>query len=178
MTKNGKKILKIYLLGIAFLFSACSSNIDYRIGLFLHQITGQIFLEAQSSPQDCFILVIASQNIGIALEQEYLYREQAYIVRPTQLGKYQFTTTNKGQKFQFSFFCPRFQMQTIQFLQTIGLSRITYNPTLAKDKEWKHSYSFIVRPLLDNILVEQQYLLRKSDQLFLSSWLEKIESSF
>lgn len=162
---------------LCILLFSCSKNIKYQVGFFLHKISGQVAFYTPTTNTNftnCFVLVIANQNIGIALA-EPIYKKQAYITRVSSTGKYEFSTIGKGQLFELSFFCPAFQTQSAQFSQTIGVGKITYNPILPKDKAWKNSYSLVLRPFLESILTEPRYLLPETDSLFLSSWLEEVE---
>jgi hypothetical protein len=174
MTTCKGKILLFFLLP---LFFACSSkNTNYRAGFFLNEVSGEIILNPSSEEdlKNCLLVVISSRSIGITLE-EPLYKKQAYIVKIYPSGRYSFSTLGKGQIFELSFFCSNFKTKTARFSQTLGIGKIIYSPTLQKDRQWKNSYSFVVRPFLENILTEPKYLLSNSDSLFLSDWLEEVE---
>ena len=175
-----KMKLKKYWFFVCFLLISCNAGIKYQAGLFLHSIQGTIDLHSfpeEFSLEDCFVLVIASQSIGVSL-QDPLYTKRAYIKRVNIAGNYQFSPVNQGQIFLFSFFCPSFQKKSVQFSQTLGVEKITYNPDLQKDTNWQTSFQFIIRPFLEDVLIEERYLLSNSDALFLISWLKKVEGSF
>lgn len=173
-----RKILeKKQWLIACFFFISCNATTKYQVGFFLYSIQGAIVLtplEKDFVLENCFVLVLANQNIGISLE-EPIYTKQAYIEKVDASGNYQFSPANKGQIFDLSFFCPGFQRNSARFSQTLGVGKIIYSPQLKKDNAWKDSYQFFIRAFLEDILSEERYLLSDSDVFFLSTWLEQVE---
>jgi len=159
------------------IFAGCAGQADFHLGVVTRSITGTMVVEGEPEQVQPFILVRKHNRTLIETSGGYLHRVSAEIIRPDG-GNYAVDMGAEVDRVELTFLGRRHRPVSFAFNRTLGIGEYVFNAHLHPDAAWRDSYYLLIRPELIEYIIEQRYLMRRSDQLFLGEWMDRTESQF